>query len=85
MSVIRVFGAFALAGAALLVGPATAVVGGQSAPGTLQDSTDRSIARRMEAARIVGLGAAIIVASGLYLLRRERIVGTGRVPPLDQP
>ena len=30
-------------------------------------------------------GAAIIVASGLYLLRRERIVGTGRVPPLDQP
>ena len=31
------------------------------------------------------IGAAIIVASGLYLLRRERIVGTGRVPPLDQP
>jgi len=61
MSVIRVFGAFALAGAVLLVGPATAVVSGQSGPGTLQDSTDRSIERRMQAARIVGLGAAIIV------------------------
>ncbi len=58
---VRVFGAFALAGAVLLVGPATAVVSGQSAPGTLQDSTDRSIERRMQAARIVGLGAAIIV------------------------
>ncbi|KAF1687238.1 EamA family transporter [Pseudoxanthomonas broegbernensis] len=28
-------------------------------------------------------GAAIIVASGLYLLRRERAVGAGRAPPLD--
>ena len=30
-------------------------------------------------------GAAIIVASGLYLLRRERVVGATRTPPLDQP
>ena len=30
-------------------------------------------------------GAAIIVASGLYLLRRERTVGATRTPPLDQP
>ena len=30
-------------------------------------------------------GAAIIVASGLYLLRRERAVGATRTPPLDQP
>jgi drug/metabolite transporter (DMT)-like permease len=30
-------------------------------------------------------GAAIIVASGLYLLRRERVVGTERAPPIDQP
>lgn len=28
-------------------------------------------------------GAAIIVASGLYLLRRERVVGAERAPPLD--
>jgi len=28
-------------------------------------------------------GAAIIVASGLYLLRRERAVGAGRAPPID--
>ena len=31
------------------------------------------------------IGAAIIVASGLYLLRRERTVGAIRTPPLDQP
>ena len=31
------------------------------------------------------IGAAIIVASGLYLLRRERTVGATRTPPLDQP
>ena len=30
-------------------------------------------------------GAAIIVASGLYLLRRERVVGAGRAAQLDQP
>ena len=30
-------------------------------------------------------GAAIIVASGLYLLRRERTVGATRTPSLDQP
>ena len=28
-------------------------------------------------------GAAIIMASGLYLLRRDRTVGTGRTPPID--
>jgi len=28
-------------------------------------------------------GAAIIVASGLYLLRRERVVGAERAPPID--
>jgi drug/metabolite transporter (DMT)-like permease len=31
------------------------------------------------------IGAAIIVASGLYLLRRERTVGAERTPPIDQP
>ncbi|MBO9716466.1 MAG: DMT family transporter [Pseudoxanthomonas sp.] len=30
-------------------------------------------------------GAAIIVASGLYLLRRERVVGAERAAPIDQP
>ena len=30
-------------------------------------------------------GAAIIVASGLYLLRGDRVVGATRTPPLDQP
>jgi drug/metabolite transporter (DMT)-like permease len=30
-------------------------------------------------------GAAIIVASGLYLLRRERVVGAARAPQIDQP
>jgi hypothetical protein len=34
---------------------------------------------------VTWLGAGIIVASGLYLLRRERVVGAGRVPPIDQP
>lgn len=29
------------------------------------------------------IGAAIIVASGLYLLRRERVVGVERQPPID--
>ncbi len=34
---------------------------------------------------VTWIGAGIIVASGLYLLRRERTVGAGRAPPLDQP
>ena len=29
------------------------------------------------------IGAAIIVASGLYLLRRERTVGAERAAPID--
>ena len=33
--------------------------------------------------RMTWIGAAIIMASGLYLLRRERVVGAERAPPLD--
>ncbi len=57
----RLFRAFAVAGSVLLAGQAIAGVGGQPAPTTLQDSIDRTIERRMQEARIVGLGAAIIV------------------------
>lgn len=57
----RLFRAFAVAGSVLLAGQAIAGVGGQPAPTNLQDSIDRTIERRMQEARIVGLGAAIIV------------------------
>ncbi len=50
-----------MAGSVLLAGQAIAGVGGQPAPTNLQDSIDRTIERRMQEARIVGLGAAIIV------------------------
>ena len=45
----------------LLAGQATAGSGAPPAPASLQASTDRSIERRMQQAKIVGLGAAIIV------------------------
>ena len=35
--------------------------------------------------RMTWIGAAIIVASGLYLLHRERVVRARRVQPLDHP
>lgn len=57
----RLFRVFAVAGSVLLAGQAVAGVGGQPAPTSLQESTDRSIERRMQEARIVGLSAAIIV------------------------
>lgn len=45
-----------------MVAPRAIVIGpGQTASSNLQDSTNRSIVRRMQEARIVGLGAAIIV------------------------
>ena len=65
----KVFSAFAVAGSVLLAGQAISGVGVQAAPASLQDSTDRSIERRMQETRIVGLGAAIIVNGKLVWTR----------------
>lgn len=53
--------AIAVAGMVVLAGPATAGGGVQNVPASQSDSVDRSIEQRMQDARIVGLGAAIIV------------------------
>ncbi|MBK8859091.1 MAG: beta-lactamase family protein [Opitutaceae bacterium] len=55
------FIASAVAGMVVLAGSATAGGGIQNVPASQSDSIDRSIEQRMQDARIVGLGAAIIV------------------------
>jgi len=72
--------AVAVAGTVLPSGQARAGGQAQPAPASLQGAVDRSIERRMQAAGIVGLGAAIIVdrklvwARGYGFADRERAV-----------
>lgn len=80
MFIKKMLGAVAVAGSALLSGQATAGGEVQPVPTSLVGSIDRSIERRMQEARIVGLGAAIIVNTKLVWSRgygfadRERAV-----------
>ena len=55
------FIASAVTGTLVLAEPAAPEGGVQPVPASLYDSIDRSIEQRMQATRIVGLGAAIIV------------------------
>ncbi len=71
------FFAIAVAGMVVLAGPAIAGGGVHPVPASLSDSIDRSIEQRMQDARIVGLGAAIIV--------NRKLVWTNALEPGYRP
>ena len=73
----------AVTGSVLLSGQATAGGEVQPAPASLPGSIDRSIERRMQEARIVGLGAAIIVNRKLIWTRGYGFADKERAVPFS--
>ncbi len=80
----KIFIAIAVAGTVVLGGPATAGGGVQPVPASPSDLIDHYVEQRMQNAKIVGLGAAIIVNRKLVWSKGYGFADKERVSPFTE-